>query len=101
MAEPDLIFEIPVLFKTEPDWLKIIPVPVERTGIVFCKIRFPFLITSFRSYPNHWARLNVLFSYTIATEALTPHIKTIDIQLFVIIHIVHNKWERFHQNSKN
>ena len=53
LPEPELIFEIPVPFQPEPDWLKNILVPVERTGIVFFKFRFPvpFRITPFRSYP--------------------------------------------------
>jgi hypothetical protein len=50
LPEPELIFEIQVPF--EPERLENIPVPVEITGIVFWKIRFPFRITPFWSYPT-------------------------------------------------
>ena len=53
LPEPKPIFEISVPFQPEPEWLTNIPVPVERTGIVFCKIRFPFCITPLRSYPTY------------------------------------------------
>jgi hypothetical protein len=76
---PELIFEITVPFQPEPE---NIAVPVERTGIVFCKIRFPFPFrtTPFRSYPIYYYRC---ITVNVPYQHITVNI-TIIISLYCI-----------------